>query len=115
MSRRRRCDERGAATVLTLGIVGAIVALAAALTMVLVASVASQSAANAADAAALAAADAVSGAVAGDPCDLAERLAARNGARLVACELAGSVASVAVVVERAAFTATASARAGPTR
>lgn len=98
---------------LTLGIVGSIVALAAALTMMLVASVASQSAANAADAAALAAADAASGAVAGEPCDLAARLAERNGARLVACELAGAVATVTVVVERAAFAATASARAGP--
>ena len=106
-------EERGAATILALAIVGAIVAIAAGLVAVLAASVASQDAANAADAAALAAADAVSGAVAGEPCALAALLAERNGARLVGCEVAVSVVSVSVVVERGAFPASASARAGP--
>ncbi|MBM7504016.1 Rv3654c family TadE-like protein [Agromyces aurantiacus] len=105
--------ERGAATILALAIVGAIVALAAALAGVLVASVASQVAANAADAAALAAADAVSGAVAGEPCDLAARLADRNGARLSSCDVSGAEVVIVVSVTRAALTITASARAGP--
>lgn len=111
--RPRVAEERGAATILALAIVGAIVALAAGLVAVLAASVASQDAANAADAAALAAADAVSGAVAGEPCALAGRLTARNGARLVGCEVSGAVVTVSVVVERGAFPASASARAGP--
>ncbi|MFE5672321.1 Rv3654c family TadE-like protein [Agromyces sp. NPDC056523] len=105
--------EQGAATVVTLGIVGAIVALAAGLATVLVGSVASQAAANAADAAALAAADAISGAVPGEPCVVATRLAARNGARLTSCEVSGAVVLVRVAVDRAAFAVTASARAGP--
>lgn len=110
---RLRSDEGGAATVIALGIVGAVVALAAGLASVLVVVVASQEAANAADAAALAAADALSGAVAGDPCGLADRLAARNGARLTACDVSGLEVQVRVAVDRAAFTVEAAARAGP--
>ena len=113
--RLRLRGERGAATVVTLGIVGAVVALAAGLAAVLVGSVASQSAANAADAAALAAADVVSGAVPGEPCAVATRLADRNGARLTSCEVSGASVLIRVTVERAAFMATASARAGPPR
>lgn len=105
--------ERGAATVVAVAIVGAVVALAVGVVAVLAASVASQLAANAADASALAAADAVSGAVAGEPCAIAAQLAERNGARLVACEVVGAAASVTVAVGRGAFDAVASARAGP--
>lgn len=111
--RARARAEDGAATVLALAIVGAVVALAAGFSVVLAGSVASQFAANAADAAALAAADAVSGVVPADPCALAALAAERNGARLVACEIAGPVASVTVALPAPLAPATAHARAGP--
>ena len=105
--------ERGAASVVAVAILGAVVSLAVGVIAVLGAAVASQLAANAADASALAAADAVSGAVAGEPCALASELAERNGARLVSCRIVGPAASVVVSVGRGAFDAEASARAGP--
>lgn len=111
---RAGAGESGAASVLALGIVGAMTALAVALLALLGVFVASQRAANAADAAALAAADAMSGAVAGVPCRLADEAAARNGARLAACEGDGAAASVTVVIEAVpGFGVSAGARAGP--
>ena len=111
----RALDEAGAASVTALGIAGAIVAVSIAVVPVLGVFVASQEAANAADAAALAAADAISGAVTGVPCDLADAVAARNGATLVSCEGEGEgpVATVRVEIERFGFTVSAAARAGP--
>jgi secretion/DNA translocation related TadE-like protein len=109
----RALDEAGAASVTALGIAGAIVAVSIAVVPVLGVFVASQEAANAADAAALAAADAISGAVTGVPCELADAVAARNGATLVSCEGEGPVATVRVAVERFGFTVAAAARAGP--
>jgi secretion/DNA translocation related TadE-like protein len=111
--RERIRHEGGAATVLALAIVGAVVALAGGFAAILAGSVASQFAANAADAAALAAADALSGVVPADPCALAALAAERNGARLVACELAGPAASVTVAVAAPFGDASAEARAGP--
>jgi len=111
--RGRALDEAGAASVTALGIAGAIVAVSIAVVPVLGVFVASQEAANAADAAALAAADAISGAVTGVPCELADAVAARNGARLMSCEGEGPVATVRVGVERFGFTVAAAARAGP--
>jgi len=109
----RALDEAGAASVTALGIAGAIVAVSIAVVPVLGVFVASQEAANAADAAALAAADAISGAVTGVPCELADAVAARNGARLTFCEGEGPGATVRVAVERFGFTVAAAARAGP--
>jgi secretion/DNA translocation related TadE-like protein len=111
--RGRAVDEAGAASVTALGIAGAIVAVSIAVVPVLGVFVASQEAANAADAAALAAADAISGAVTGVPCELADAVAARNGARLTSCEGEGAMASVRVAVERFGFTVAAAAQAGP--
>ncbi|WP_235511124.1 Rv3654c family TadE-like protein [Agromyces sp. Root81] len=113
-ARVRRGDERGAASVLAVGIIGAMTALAVAFIGLLGVFVVSQRASNAADAAALAAADAISGAVPGVPCRLAAAIAARNGARLDSCEGDGPAASVTVVIEAVpGFSVTASARAGP--
>ena len=109
----RVADESGAASVVALGLVGAIVALAALLAPVLGVFVATQRVANAADAAALAAADATSGAVPGVPCDLAAGVAARNGATLTGCEIDGPVASVSVQSTLFGFAVEARARAGP--
>jgi secretion/DNA translocation related TadE-like protein len=111
--RQRRRAESGAASVVTIAILGATVGLAAGVVGVLGVSVAIQSASNAADASALAAADAVSGAVAGEPCGLAAALAERNRAVLMACEADGPAVVVSVVVEHGPIRATASARAGP--
>jgi secretion/DNA translocation related TadE-like protein len=105
--------DRGAASVLALGIVGAIVALTALVVPTASVFVLSQRAANAADAAALAAADAISGAVAGTPCPLARETAARNGAVLASCETGGPVASVTVTVATLGLEIRAAARAGP--
>ncbi len=107
----RRDD--GAASVLALGLIGAVVATTAMIVPVAGAFIASQRAANAADAAALAAADAVSGAVVGVPCELAGRVASRNGGSLTACTVEGPTASVTVTTVAAGFTLGASARAGP--
>ena len=109
----RAADESGAASIVALGLVGAIVALAALLAPVLGLFVATQRVANAADAAALAAADASSGAVPGVPCDLAAGVAARNGANLTRCEIDGPVASVVARSTMFGFTVDARARAGP--
>lgn len=113
MMRRSIGDDRGAASVLALGIVGAVVALTVAVVPMLTVFVASQRAANAADAAALAAADAISGAVPGVPCRLAGQVAARNGTVLGSCEARGPAASVTVTVSVLGFELDASARAGP--
>ena len=77
------------------------------------ATVRSAHAAGAADAAALAAADTASGALIGIPCDAAAQVADAAGARLIACDLDGLVASVRVEVGSGAFAAHARARAGP--
>ena len=98
---------------LVLGIVGAVVSLTALVVPVATTFVGSQRAANAADAAALAAADAVSGAVPGVPCELAEATAARNGAALDTCRTDGPVASVTATVSAFGFEHRADARAGP--
>ena len=105
--------DRGAASVLALAIVGAVVALTALVVPVTTTFVASQRAANAADAAALAAADAASGAVPAVPCELAASAAARNGAVLVDCRTDGPVASVAATVSAFGIEHRAVARAGP--
>jgi len=105
--------QRGAASVLALGIVGAVIALTALTVPMLSAFALAQRAANAADAAALAAADAVSGAVPGTPCDLAARTAARNGADLEACDIDGAVAFVTVRVHGTGIDVRRAARAGP--
>ena len=73
----------------------------------------SQRVASAADAAALAAADATTGAVSGEPCVLAARLAERNGAHLTSCVANGFVITVAVSASVLGYTVIAEARAGP--
>lgn len=66
-----------------------------------------------ADAAALAAADTLSGAAWGIPCERAEQIVRRGGARLEACEIDEAVATVVVTAPFGAFTVRARARAGP--
>ena len=106
-------DESGAASVVALAIVAAVATVAIAVVPVLGVFVASQEAANAADAAALAAADASSGAVGGEPCELARELAARHGVSLIDCRIDAPVATVRVAATRLGFVLEATARAGP--
>ncbi|GLI26178.1 hypothetical protein ARHIZOSPH14_04200 [Agromyces rhizosphaerae] len=105
--------ERGAGSVLALGVVAATVALTAPVLAASAMLLGGQLAANAADAAALAAADAVSGAVPGEPCERAADAAARNGGTLEACAIDGLVAEVRARVVVAGLAQAARARAGP--
>ncbi|MFF2369937.1 Rv3654c family TadE-like protein [Agromyces sp. NPDC058110] len=107
--------DRGAASVVALALVSAVVLLTTLVLGVAAGYVDARRAATTADAAALAAADAASGAVVGLPCEVADLAARRAGARLVSCELDGAVSRVTIVVPGRipGFDATASARAGP--
>lgn len=107
--------DRGAASVVAVALVSAVVLLTTTALGAAAGYVDARRAATTADAAALAAADAASGAAPGIPCEVAELIARRAGARLVSCELDGIVSRVAVVVPGsiAGLDATASARAGP--
>ena len=108
--------ERGAGTVLALGL-GMLVVLAAILIALLAQSAAMASrAAAAADLAALAAADAARGITPGDPCAVAVDVAYRNGANVLSCaEGAGHTVQVRteLTVRTPLGAATGLARAGP--
>jgi secretion/DNA translocation related TadE-like protein len=113
---RRRSQERGAGTVLALG-VALVVILGAALLLLLARSaVAASRAAAAADLAALAAADAARGITPGDPCTVARDVALKNHAAVLGCSQAPD-ASVQVRTELNAGpllgVARGLARAGP--
>ncbi|MBN6192398.1 MULTISPECIES: Rv3654c family TadE-like protein [Microbacterium] len=103
-----------AGTVLAAGVLVVGATLSVGLAAVGGAAVTAQRAADAADAAALAAADARSGAIptARTPCDLAAHVAQAGGARLIACSLAGDVATVTVSAAYAGLAAVSRARAG---
>lgn len=108
--------ERGAGTVLALGL-GMLVVLSAVLILLLAQSGAMAfRAAAAADLAALAAADAARGITPGEPCAVAADVARRNGARVLSCS-EGTGSTVQVRTELEVRTpvggATGLARAGP--
>lgn len=113
---RKRQLERGAGTVLALGL-GLVVIMATALTVLLAQSaVLASRAAAAADLAALAAADAARGITLGEPCAVAERVADRNNARVLSCsEGDGGTVQVSLELLTSTFlgAATGRARAGP--
>jgi secretion/DNA translocation related TadE-like protein len=108
--------ERGAGTVLGLGL-GLLVVLAAVLLAMLAQSAAMASrAAAAADLAALAGADAARGIAPGEPCAVAVDVARRNGARVLSCaEGTGTTVQVRTELEfrTPMGAATGLARAGP--
>jgi secretion/DNA translocation related TadE-like protein len=119
---RRRRHDRGAGTVLAVGLLSAAAILALGLSTVGQVIVARHRASAAADLAALAAArtaNASSAATAAaEPCPVAREVAAANGARLTSCVLdASGVVSVSAQTDTNAalgvFRATAKARAGP--
>jgi secretion/DNA translocation related TadE-like protein len=106
-------DERGAGAVLAIAIVAATTVVLVAVLALGAALVLRQRVIGAADAAALAAADGASGAVAGVPCGLAERVADANRAALTSCTLDGLIASVTVSATFGALSFSARSTAGP--
>lgn len=112
---RRAAGDRGAGSVLVLGLVAAAGALLLAVGLVAGAYDARGRARTAADLAALAAAAAAASPGASvDPCARAAEVAARNGAALGSCAVTGpGVVDVAVRVASAVGDARTAARAGP--
>ena len=115
-----RCGggDRGAGTVLAIGLVGVVIGLTAVLTALGLVISAQHQAAAAADLAALAAAQAAAGtsaAMGAGPCDVAARVASANSGRLASCSLdpAGSATVVVLVSTWRGLTAEATSRAGP--
>lgn len=114
IARLNRGDgERGSASVLSIGILGALVLLSSGAVAVAGATAAKQRVSGAADAAALAAADVASGARAGVPCSEAERLGAANGAAIVSCSVDGTVVTVTASATYLGLPLAIEARAGP--
>ncbi|MBX3099197.1 MAG: hypothetical protein KF761_06410 [Salinibacterium sp.] len=106
-------SERGAGTVVTMGVGLGVVALFM-LAMPLYAALAARhSVSAAADAAALGAADAASGLVRGHPCDVAVRIAAENGVAVEKCRVDGLVVTVTTTRLVLGFVIAESATAGP--
>ncbi|RLK47460.1 Rv3654c family TadE-like protein [Microbacterium telephonicum] len=97
---------------LAVGTIAASAVLAVGVGAAAAVSLASVRAASAADSAALAAADTAAGFAVGEPCARAAEIAARGGARLVACGLSGLTATVEVTVEVGVHSVGARARAG---
>ena len=111
-------DERGSGTVLVLGIVAVLLAMAVCAGVLIQAQAAAGKARSAADLAALGGATALSSIVApGDPCEAASRVARANGAEVTTCSVTGEGVVVEVSVEARVLgvsrPAVSSARAGP--
>jgi len=105
--------ERGAGTILMVGLVATIVALTALVIPLYWALSVRHALAGAADAAALAAADTASGAIAGYPCDSAARLAAANDAVIKECTVDGRIVTITASRHILGILVTSSATAGP--
>ena len=120
-------DDRGSGTVVAVGIIAGLMVLLSLVTLLGAAAVTKTQAARASDLAALAAADTARGLHAGDPCTVAEQVAARNSAVLQECSVGGEYPTeVTVTVAREVdamvptdlipglpLTATSTSRAGP--
>jgi secretion/DNA translocation related TadE-like protein len=107
--------EAGGGAVLAIAIVAAVALVAVVVVGMGAGLAARQRILAAADAAALAAADAASGAIAGDPCPLAARVAEADGATLDTCDADGLVLTVSVSGRVGGIPLTARATAGPPR
>ncbi|HEU5222514.1 MAG TPA: Rv3654c family TadE-like protein [Candidatus Lumbricidophila sp.] len=107
-----RCD-RGAGSVLLIGLAGALVALSSVVVVGGTGWAAAQRAAAAAEQGALAGADAASGRVSGSPCDVARRTAERNGASMRDCRVSGLIVRIEVASPALGIEIMRAARAGP--
>ncbi len=112
-ARLRRRVDRGAGSVLAVTLMAAVIGVTSLTLPLYTVFRARLQAEGAADAAALAAAEVAAGVAPGVPCDLAEELAAANGARLADCEVDGLVVAVRVHITLFATVIDAVARAGP--
>jgi secretion/DNA translocation related TadE-like protein len=106
-------SDEGAGSILTVAILGAVVALSMMLVPLYMGLAARQSVAGAADAAALAAADTAVGIVPGVPCDAASRVAAANGASINSCHVDGLIVTVTAARMLLGVSVTATSTAGP--
>jgi len=106
-------DERGSATVMSIGVLAAMAVLASGVATLAAAVEVKHRVSSAADLAALAAADVASGRRAGAPCPEAERVAEANRAHLSDCSVQGAVVTVTVSSAFLGFGVTSDARAGP--
>lgn len=105
--------DRGAGTILMVGLIATVVALAALVIPLYWALSVKHSLAGAADAAALAAADTASGLIAGYPCENAARLAAANDADIKECTVDGRIVTVSATRRILGILVTTTATAGP--
>ena len=111
-------DERGSGTVLVLGIIAVLLAMAVCAGGLIQAQAAAGKARSAADLAALGGATALSSVVVpGVPCEVAGRVARANGAEVAVCTVVGEDVVVEVSVEARVLgvvrEAVSAARAGP--
>ncbi|MGV8897552.1 MAG: Rv3654c family TadE-like protein [Rhodoglobus sp.] len=106
-------SDAGAGSILSVAIIGAVMALTMMLAPLYIGVVARRSVAGAADAAALAAADTAIGRVPGVPCDAAAVVAGANGASIVSCTVDGLIVSVTAQRTVLGIPVTAAATAGP--
>ena len=111
-------DERGAGTVLVVGVIAVLLAAALGVSGLIQAQAAAGRSRAAADLAALGGATArASSGAPGDPCEAASRVARVNGAEVTTCSVTGEDVVVEVSVEArvlgVARAAGSSARAGP--
>jgi secretion/DNA translocation related TadE-like protein len=107
----RRERDAGSASVLAVGVVGAVTTLALAAVSVSSLLVDRAVAAGAADSAALAAADAAAGYVAGPPCDAAREIAGELDGVLAVCRVTGTTVDVEVRSARTTLGVPVGARA----
>jgi secretion/DNA translocation related TadE-like protein len=109
----RMRDERGAGTILIVGLVATVIALTALVIPLYWALSVKHALAGATDAAALAAADTASGLIAGYACDNAARLAVANNAYIEECTVDGRIVTVTASRRILGILVTTSATAGP--
>jgi len=110
---QRMRAERGAGTILMIGLIATVIALTALVVPLYWALSVRHALAGAADAAALAAADTASGLVAGYPCANAQLLAHVNDAHIEECTVDGRIVTVTASRRILGILVTTSATAGP--
>ena len=115
MTRYRQCwrGDSGAGTVVSLGIVAAIVSVTAVLTLGAGAILTLHTAQSVIDESALAAADSASGRSPGYPCDRAHEIAGARSMALGSCQISGHSARVTSTVIVLGISVTVKAQAGP--
>lgn len=109
----RQVVDRGAGSILVVALIAVAAAAGLSLATVAHALARSQQVTAAADASALGAADVLLGWVPGDPCAVAQKVAAAHAVRLTECRSEGLTVLVRVEVGILGMTVVRSARAGP--